>query len=89
MKRAQLQTLKCEFETLKMKEEELVSDYFARTLTIAKKMRTHGEALSETMVVEKIMRTMTKKFNYVVFVFEQANDVEKLFVDELQSSILV
>ena len=40
-KRVQLQALRTEFETLHMKSSESVTDYFARTMTIANKMRIH------------------------------------------------
>ena len=39
VKRAQLQALRKEFEVLQMKEGESVDAYFARTLTIANKMK--------------------------------------------------
>lgn len=89
VKRAQLQTLRREFELLGMKEEESVMEYFARTLTIVNKMKTHGEQVSETTVVEKILRSMTTKFNYVVCSIEESNDVTTLSIDELQSSLMV
>jgi hypothetical protein len=41
VKRAQIQVLRKEFEILHMKEGESVNDYFARTLSIANKMRIH------------------------------------------------
>lgn len=87
VKRAQLQALRGEFESLKMKEGETVSEYFARTLTIAKRMRLYGESVSETIAVEKVMRSIRKDYNYVVCSIEQGNNVEKLSVDELQASI--
>ena len=43
VKRAQLQALRKEFETLHMKAAESVNDYFGRTLIIANKMRIHGK----------------------------------------------
>ncbi|XP_071933044.1 uncharacterized protein [Coffea arabica] len=43
VKRAQLQALRKEFETLHMKTGETVNEYFARTLTIANKMKANGE----------------------------------------------
>ena len=43
VKRAQLQALRREFEILTMKEGESVTDYFARTLSIANKMYINGE----------------------------------------------
>ena len=89
MKRAQLQALRTDFETLHMKEGETVDDFFARTLTIANKMKAHGEKMSQTIINEKILRSMTSKFNYVVCSIEESNDLDTLTIDELQSSLLV
>jgi len=76
--RAQLQALRSEFEALAKKEGESVNEYFARTLTIANKMFAHGERKEETAIVEKILRSMTSKFNYVVCSIEESNDVNTL-----------
>lgn len=89
VKRAQLQALRKEFETLHMKDGETVNDYFARTLTIANNMKANGEHKSDVEVVEKILRSMTPKFNYVVCSIEEAQDTSNLSIDELQSSLLV
>jgi hypothetical protein len=89
VKRAQLQSLRREFEVLAMGEEESVNDYFARTLSIANKMTSHGERVEQVMVVEKILRSMPAKFNYVVCSIEESNDVTSLSIDELQSSLIV
>lgn len=89
VKRAQLQALRREFEILGMKDGESVDEYFTRTLTIANKMKTHGERMEQTVIVEKILRSMTAKFNYVVCSIEESNNVSTLSIDELQSSLLV
>lgn len=89
VKRAQLQALRREFEILSMKDNETVNEYFSRTLAIANKMTTHGESMGQTKVVEKVLRSMTSKFNYVVCSIEESNDVTALTIDELQSSLLV
>jgi hypothetical protein len=70
-----------------MKEGETVSDYFARTLT--NKMRFHGEKISDVTVIEKILRSMTSKFNYMVCSIEESKDIDAMSIDELQSSLLV
>ncbi|XP_027915726.1 uncharacterized protein LOC114175156 [Vigna unguiculata] len=67
----------------------MVNDYFARTLTIANRMKANGENKGDTEIVEKILRSMTPKFNYVVCSIEEAQDTNKLSIDELQSSLLV
>lgn len=88
-KRMQLQALRNEFENLKMKVGESVTDYFSRTMAIVNKMRINGDALTDVAIVEKILRSMTAKFNYVVCSIEEANDTSELSLDELQSSLLV
>jgi hypothetical protein len=89
VKRAQLQSLRREFEVLVMGETESVNDYFARTLAIANKMTAHGERFEQNTVVEKILRSLAPKFNYVVCSIEESHDVTTLSIDELQSSLLV
>ena len=89
VKRAHLQALRREFEVLQMKEGESVNEYFARTLTIANKMRIHGETMGDVVVIEKILRSMIPKFNYVVCSIEESNDIDTLTIDQLQSSLLV
>ena len=89
VKHAQLQALRKEFEVLHMKMGESVNDYFARTLTIINKMRIHGEQMNDVVVIEKILRSMTPKFDYVVCSIEESNDIDNLSIDELQSSLLV
>ena len=89
VRRAQLQALRREFEVLGMKEGEKVDEYFTRTLTIANKMQVHGESMKHNVIVEKILRSMTSKFNYVVCSIEESNDSSTMSIDELQSSLLV
>jgi hypothetical protein len=52
-------------------------------------MTSHGERVEQVMVVEKILRSMSAKFNYVVCSIEESNDVTSLSIDELQSSLIV
>ena len=89
VKRAQLQALRKEFKILQMKEGEKVDEYFARALTISNKMKTHEERMWQNVIVEKILRLMTLRFNYVVCSIEDSNNMDTMTIDELQSIILV
>ncbi|KAI9194130.1 hypothetical protein LWI28_003355 [Acer negundo] len=72
-----------------MKFGEGVSDYFSRVMSVANKMRVHGEQMRDVTIVEKILRSLSDKFNYIVCSIEESKDIDRLSIDELQSSLVV
>ena len=72
-----------------MKAREYVNEYFAGTLTVTNKMKANGEDKGDVVVVEKILRYMTLKFDYIMCSIEESRDIDTLTIDELQSSLLV
>ncbi|XP_076912717.1 uncharacterized protein LOC143571092 [Bidens hawaiensis] len=89
VKRSMLQKLRRDFEILEMKNGETISEYFGRVLTISNQMRSNGELMPDSKIVEKILRTLFEKYTYVVVSIEESNNVEEMFIDELQSSLVV
>lgn len=89
VKRAQLQTLRRNFELLEMKNGESIDAYFTRVMVVANDMRNCGDEMQDVKIVEKILRTLTENFNYIVCSIEESKDIDSLSVDELQSSLLV
>ncbi|CAM8923315.1 unnamed protein product [Rhodiola kirilowii] len=89
VKKAQLNRLRRSFEVLMMKQGEPITDYFNRVMIIANEMRSCGEKLKDVKIVEKVLRTLTEKWNYIVCSIVESKDIDKLSVDELQSSLLV
>ncbi|GKA00598.1 retrovirus-related pol polyprotein from transposon TNT 1-94, partial [Tanacetum coccineum] len=71
VQRAQRQALQKEYEMLGMHDGESVNEYFARTLTIVNKLRVCKAKIEDVDVIEKILRSMTPKFNYVVCSIEE------------------
>lgn len=45
----------------------------------------HGERMSDVTVIEKILRSMTPKFDFAVFSIEGSRDLDSLPIDELYS----
>lgn len=74
---------------LQMKLGETVTYYFSRMMEIVNKMRIYGDKTEDVTIVEKILWSTTPKFNFVFCSIEEANDIEELSIDELQSSLLV
>lgn len=66
-----------------MKIEEFVYYYFARSLAIANKMNPHGEKLTHVRIVQNILRSLTLRFNYVVWFKEELYVITTMSVDEL------
>lgn len=89
VKRSILQALRRDFETLEMKPGESVIDYFSRVMSVANKMRNYGEDMQDVKVVEKILRSLTEKFNYIVCSIEESKNIDQLSIDELESSLIV
>ncbi|XP_014522486.1 uncharacterized protein LOC106778990 [Vigna radiata var. radiata] len=51
-----------------------------------KKMKSCGETIIDVMIMEKIMRSMPPVFDLIVVAIEESKDLEKLKIEELQSS---
>ena len=45
--------------------------------------------MEDVTIVEKILRSLTPKFDYVVCSIEESKDIDAFSLDELQSSLLV
>ncbi|RDY03400.1 hypothetical protein CR513_13018, partial [Mucuna pruriens] len=84
-----LNALRREFEVLEMTNTETIIEYFARVMAVANKMRSNGENMLDSKVVEKILRTLIARFTYVVVSIEESQDTETMSIDELQSSLMV
>ncbi|XP_006392748.2 uncharacterized protein LOC18010455 [Eutrema salsugineum] len=65
VKRAQLQRLRKNFETLEMKAGETVASYFGRVMETTNDMKNCGEIIDDVKIVEKILRSLTENFNFV------------------------
>ena len=89
MKKSLLNSLRREFEVLVMKKDETITDYFARVMTVSNKMRSNGEDMPDSKIVEKILRTLTERFTYVVVSIEESKDTDNMSIDELQSSLVI
>lgn len=61
-----------------MKSRESITDYFSRVMTFVNKMRLHGDKSDDVVIVEKILISLTPKFNFVVCAKEESHDVDAL-----------
>jgi gag-polypeptide of LTR copia-type len=84
-----LQGLRREFETLNMNQDESVQSFLTRVITIVNQIRSCGKNLSEKIVVMKVLRSLTTKFDHVVAAIEEFKDLSTYTFDELMGSLQV
>ncbi|KAI8557075.1 hypothetical protein RHMOL_Rhmol05G0306400 [Rhododendron molle] len=85
--RVQLQLLRGEFEAMQMEEDETISSYFTRMLMIVNQMRRYGEKLDDVRVMEKILRSLSTKFDTVMVAVEESKDLNTMTVEELLATL--
>lgn len=62
VKKARIQTLKAEFETLRMDENEQLEDFYMKLNGLVSTIRALGEEMNEMYVVKKLLRTILSRF---------------------------
>eukprot|EP00253_Pinus_taeda_P032447 PITA_32447 len=83
VKRAKLQTLRIQYENLRMYNDESVVNYFLHIDEIVNCMKNLGEEIKEAVVVEKVMRSLFSKFESKVSAIEEKENLQKITMSQL------
>ena len=70
-----------------METTETIDVYINKVLALTNQMKTNGETHSEQANVEKILRSLTPRFEHVVVAIEEANDISKMTVRLMSGSL--
>ncbi|XP_073220132.1 uncharacterized protein [Cicer arietinum] len=70
-----------------MENNENVTDYFNRVQTITNQMKANGEVMTEVVIIEKILRTLTQRYDHIVVAIEESKDLDTMKLEDLQSSL--
>jgi len=87
LKKVRLQTMRRQFELMQMEENERVVEFFNRVFTLTNAMKSCGEKITDLTILEKVLRTLNPKFDYIVVAIEESKNLEILKVEELQGSL--
>ncbi|XP_074328343.1 uncharacterized protein LOC141666248 [Apium graveolens] len=87
VKKVRLQVLRGEFENIKMKTSENTGEYVTRLKMMTNEKKRNGESLDDVRVMEKLLRSLTRKFDYVVTSIEESKDLSTISIDELVGSL--
>ncbi|KAE8720297.1 hypothetical protein F3Y22_tig00020682pilonHSYRG00035 [Hibiscus syriacus] len=83
-----LNTLRSQYDNMKMKENEDIKGYTSKFMEVVNQMKIHGENISDAKIVQKILGSLDRKFNTMTIIIVESKDVTKLSVIELKRSLL-
>jgi hypothetical protein len=89
VKVVKLQMLRRDFESLSMKESENVEFFITRVQNIVNVIHAHGEILEDRKIVEKVLRSLPKKFDPITIAIEESRDLSQLTLTDLFGSLQV
>ena len=72
-----------------MKEFESFLNYSLRVLTNMNQIKRYGEKVEDDRVKDKILCSLTPKFDYVTYVFKNSNDLDTMTINGLFDTIQV
>ena len=82
-----IQSLRRKFELMHMEEEQKIAEYISKLISVVNQMKACREAMIDKKIVEKIMRTLSSRFDFIVVAIQESKDVKTLKIEELQSSL--
>eukprot|EP00253_Pinus_taeda_P018613 PITA_18613 len=83
VKREKLQTLRIQYESLRMHNDESVASYFLCIDEIVNCMKSLGEEIKEVVLVEKVLRSLSPKFDSKVSAIEEKENLKNLTMSQL------
>eukprot|EP00253_Pinus_taeda_P026394 PITA_26394 len=83
VKRAKLQTLRIQYENLRIYNDESVANYFLPIDEIVNCMKKLGEEIKEVVVVENVLRSLSSEFESKVSAIEEKENLQKITMSQL------
>ena len=71
-----------------MNEDEDIAAYILRVDPLVNTIRGLGEEVEEAIVVQKILRTLHKRFNPKISALEERTDLNTMTVDQLHGTLV-
>lgn len=87
IKKAKLQTFQAHFESLKMNEDKDVVAYMLRVNEVINVIRGLGETIEDMVIVKRVLRSLSSKFDSKVLAIEEAKDFNAFSLDEMHGSL--
>jgi gag-polypeptide of LTR copia-type len=70
-----------------MKEKKTLKEYFSKVIELVNQIRSLGENLNDKSVCEKILISLSPKYNNITVIIEETKDLTILSVHDLMDSL--
>ena len=70
-----LQTPRKNFEITKMMVEKSVSEFFLCLVLLTNQMKACGESINDLQKIEKVLRSLTINFDYIVVLIKESKNL--------------
>lgn len=87
VKKAQVQTLKAEFESMTMKDTDSLDDFHLKLNGLVTNIRVLGESVANAYVVKKILHVVPARFLQIASTIEQFGNIETMMIEEMVGSL--
>ena len=87
VREARIQSLKSDFDNLKMSEAESVDEFAEKFMMIVGRIRELGDAMDENYVVKKLLRAVSTKFINIASSMVLFNNINKMTMEEAIGSL--
>ena len=71
-----------------MKDSDSVDSFYTRVVGLINQLKSHGETITDQRVVEKILRSLSPRFENLVVTLEEHTYMTTFTIDELQGSLM-
>ena len=73
---------------MSMKDLDTVDSFYTHMIALINQIKSHGETIECTKVVEKVLRSLPPKFDTLVVTLEEIKYLSQFSLDELQASLI-
>ncbi|XP_075473849.1 uncharacterized protein LOC142504889 [Primulina tabacum] len=87
VRKTRLRMVASKFESLRMEDKESILEYDSRLRQLSNEAHSLGDPMSNERLVNKVLRSLPKKFNVKVCAIEESKDTSTINLDELMSSL--
>ena len=87
VKDSKFQRLTTSFEEIKMEEDELFDEFYAKLKDIVNSAFNLGEIIPKSKIVRKVLRSLSKRFHAKITTIEESKDIDKIPLSKLVGNL--